>query len=78
MIDEVREERCKFDDVSVQFDENRTFDWWVAHVLMDLEDNYPAVAAGARMLGNGRIYDGGLTLDNQNGTSCSIRFEHAV
>jgi hypothetical protein len=57
-------ESCEFDGVEVVIDSNRTYDWWFAHAVMNLMDRHPSQFTGAKALGNGVLYDGGLLLDN--------------
>lgn len=57
-------EGCEFDGVKVEIDSNKTYDWWFAHAVMNLMDKHPSQFTGAKALGNGVLYDGGLLLDN--------------
>lgn len=60
VINRLKDEWCVFDSKHVEFDEEQSYDWYLANEIQWMMDNYPQKAAGIDLLGHGVLYSGGL------------------
>lgn len=69
VIDRLVDEWCEFDDakdidnpaIPIQITENKTFDWYLSNQIQSMKARFGDQREGLLALGNGVLYNGGLT-----------------
>lgn len=65
-MDKVATERCEYDDIEIDFDYDKTWDWYIAKFILDFKQNYPNLEGNIHTLGDDVLYSGILE------TGCEI------
>ena len=80
VIDRLETETCRFDGTEVQFDKDKTYDWYLANELLLIQRQNQSKQLALKNLGNGVLYTGALQLSTSQtkNTTCKIRFRNEV
>ena len=80
VIDRLETETCEFDGSEVQFDKDKTYDWYLANEILRIQNLHQSKQLALENLGNGVLYTGALQLStNQTkNTTCKIRFRNEI
>ena len=63
VLDRVSDEWCEFDDKqNVEIGVDKTYEWWLCDRILEILSLHPSQRQALLNLGNGVLYDGGLTL----------------